>query len=99
MRYILGLREDHWTSYYKPLVSRDHFTIMVLPTRPRSRGFVELVSRDPRQPPKVVRGCPAQWNECVWGGIDKNLSEYVEIDTCTQEYRQRHRRACDKLER
>ncbi|XP_063878854.1 glucose dehydrogenase [FAD, quinone]-like [Scylla paramamosain] len=54
MRYILGLREDHWTSYYKPLTSRDHFTIMVLPARPRSRGFVELVSRDPRQHPKVV---------------------------------------------
>lgn len=54
MRYILGLKEDHWRSYYKPLTSRDHFTIMVYPARPRSRGFVELVSRNPRQHPKVV---------------------------------------------
>ncbi|XP_050699047.1 glucose dehydrogenase [FAD, quinone]-like isoform X1 [Eriocheir sinensis] len=54
LRYTLGLKEQYWATYYKPLTIRDHFSIIVVPTRPRSRGYVRLLSRDPRRYPEVV---------------------------------------------
>ncbi|KAG8222614.1 hypothetical protein J437_LFUL002607 [Ladona fulva] len=54
IRRVLGLREKVWETVYRPLVGSETWTILPLLLRPRSRGFIQLRSRNPYHHPRIV---------------------------------------------
>ncbi|KAB7495957.1 Glucose dehydrogenase [FAD, quinone] [Armadillidium nasatum] len=54
IRHTINLKDEYWDSYLKPLSEVEACTIQVKLLRPRSRGFVELASSNPKEMPKIV---------------------------------------------
>ncbi|XP_068086574.1 glucose dehydrogenase [FAD, quinone]-like [Anabrus simplex] len=49
-----GLTDEYYASMFESLLYKDSYTIVPLLLRPRSRGRLKLVSRDPNIPPSIV---------------------------------------------
>ena len=47
VKKILGLREELYQNFWRPIENKDAWTIMPLLLRPRSRGWVRLASKNP----------------------------------------------------
>ncbi|XP_045613609.1 glucose dehydrogenase [FAD, quinone] [Procambarus clarkii] len=54
LRVAMGLQETYWTNYFSHLSNTDHFTVMALLSRPKSRGHILLNSASAYDHPKIV---------------------------------------------
>lgn len=55
-RRTQGVKESLYQAMHSPLEGRDIFTFLVLLTRPKSRGFIKLRSRNPLARPIIQLG-------------------------------------------
>lgn len=53
VKKILGITDRIYDRVYRPITNRDTWTILPLLLRPKSRGWIELRSKNPFQYPKV----------------------------------------------
>ena len=50
---MVGLKNDVWTKFYEPLSNVDTASILSTLVRPKSRGWIQLKSADPVDPPVI----------------------------------------------
>ncbi|XP_053645777.1 glucose dehydrogenase [FAD, quinone]-like isoform X2 [Cherax quadricarinatus] len=53
LRLALGMQHKYWSKYFSHLSYTDHFSIMILLSRPKSRGYIHLATTNPYTHPKI----------------------------------------------
>lgn len=52
-QHVVGLTEQMWRTVFKPFVRQQCFTILPVLLKPRSKGYIKLISTDPYQKPYI----------------------------------------------